>query len=237
MAKSAEFTEFIEGVIWLVEYPVHYAGLDFTSRMSVIRMSDSRLMLHSPCKITTELQQAIAKLGVVTWIVAPGSYHYFHVQSAQVAFPDAETYLCPGIEKKRPDIEFDWMLGGRAPDCWKDEIDQVLVRGNRLIWEVAFLHKQSKTLLLVDLIENIGDQTPGTDWKIKFWWKCVFRMWNRPKPAPEYQLGWKDKVAAKKSLQKILNWDFEQIVISHGDNIAKDAKAIAKKAWAAPLGE
>ena len=60
-------------------------------------------------------------------------------------------------------------------------------------------------------------------------------MWDHPKPAPEYQLGWKDKVAARKSLERILDWDFERIILSHGDLIDDEAKAIAQKAWKAPL--
>jgi len=90
-------------------------------------------------------------------------------------------------------------------------------------------------LLLVDLIENIGDATPDIGWQMKLWWKLVFRMWNKAKPAPEYQMGWKDKPAARASLEKILAWDFERIIISHGENIESDAKAIALKAWTGPL--
>ena len=56
-------------------------------------------------------------------------------------------------------------------------------------------------------------------------------MWNNPKPAPEYQLGWKDKAAARDSLDKILHWDFERIVLAHGDLIEKNAKQIAQSAW------
>jgi hypothetical protein len=60
-------------------------------------------------------------------------------------------------------------------------------------------------------------------------------MWNKPKPAPEYQLGWKDKKAAGKSLQKMLEWDFERIIIAHGENIESDAKTKAHEAWKIPL--
>jgi hypothetical protein len=62
-------------------------------------------------------------------------------------------------------------------------------------------------------------------------------MWNRPKPAPEYQLGWKDKAAASKSLQQILEWDFDKIILAHGDLVEKDAKATAREAWKGPLGD
>ena len=231
-----ELKEFVTGQIWCKEYPIHYAGCDFNARMSVIRMADSELLLHSPCEIDGPTKEAISALGDVACIVAPGSYHYFYVDSAQSAFPEAETYICPGIERKCPEINFDWFLADRPPEAWAGTLDQVLVRGNKYIWEVAFFHRPSRTLLLVDLIENFTDQTPDVNWQLKLWWKVVFHMWNHPKPAPEYQLGWKDKTAARKSLQRILQWDFERIVIAHGDLIETDAKATALDAWRVPLG-
>jgi hypothetical protein len=221
--------------IWTADYPVHYSGLDFSSRMTVIRLADGRLMLHSPCEIDAAAAAQISELGRPAFIIAPGSYHYIHVPSAQAAFPDAEVWICPGVERKMPNLEFDWFLSDRPPDAWADTLDQCLVRGNRFIWEVAFVHRPSRTLILVDLIENIGDRTPGADWKLKFWWKAVFHMWNVPKPAPEYQLGWKDRLAAKASLERILQWDFERIILAHGDNIEADAVAVAREAWKRPL--
>jgi hypothetical protein len=230
-----ELTEYVPGQIWLKNYPIHYAGCDFNARMTVVRLPGSRLILHSPCEISDPTKKAISALGEVAYIVAPGSYHYFHIPSAQAAFPDADTYICPGIERKRPELNFDWFLGDRPPDAWEGVLDQVLVRGNKYIWEVALFHTPSRTLLLVDLIENITDATPNVNWQLKLWWKAVFHMWNQPKPAPEYQLGWKDKTAARKSLERILQWDFERIVIAHGELIESDAKATALEAWRVPL--
>ena len=232
-----QLSEYFSGQIWLKEYPIHFAGCDFNARMTVLRLADSRLMLHSPCEIDPGTKEALMSLGEVAYIVAPGSYHYLHVASAQAAFPEAETYICPGVERKRPDMRFDWILGDRPPEAWRTSLDQALVRGTKYIWEVAFFHKSSRTLLLVDLIENIGDETPNVNWLLKFWWKAVFRMWNRPKPAPEYQLGWKDKAAAKESLERILAWDFERIVLAHGDTIENEAREAALEAWRVPLAE
>jgi hypothetical protein len=56
-------------------------------------------------------------------------------------------------------------------------------------------------------------------------------MWENPKPAPEYQLGWKDKKAARWSLMRILEWDFDRIIIAHGDLIEEKAKEVAFNAW------
>ena len=229
--------EYIAGQIWLCSYPIRYLGMKFDARMTVIRLADSKLMLHSPCEIDGQMRHALTALGEVAYIVAPGTFHYLHVTSAQAAFPVAETFICPGIERKRPDIHFDGLLGDTAPEAWAGQFDQVLVRGNRWIWEVAFFHRQTRTLILVDLIKKIANSTPHVDWQLKFWMKLVFRMWNTPKPAPEYQLGWSDKKAARASLLRILQWDFERVILAHGDLIESDARQAVEKAWRKPLAE
>lgn len=116
------------------------------------------------------------------------------------------------------------------------QIDQVLVEGTRIMREVAMFHRASRTLILVDLIENFTDATPHTGGALKFWFRYVLRMWNNPRPAPEYRMGWSDRAAAAQSLRRILAWDFERIVIAHGDLIEHDAHAVAARAWAKVLG-
>jgi hypothetical protein len=181
------------------------------------------------------LVDRIREIGPVAHLIAPGSYHYFYVTAWQEAFPEAMVWICPGVERKQPDLEFDWFLSDHAPNAWAEELDQVLVRGNRFIWEVVFLDRPSRTLIITDLLENIGEKSGAVGWQLKLWWKAVFHMWDNPKPAPEYQMGWKDRRAAKQSLERILEWDFDRIVLAHGENIESDAKAVLRKAWARPL--
>jgi hypothetical protein len=229
-----QLTEFSKDQIWTKDYPVKLPFCPINARMSVIRLADGRLMLHSPGDIDDATAEAISQLGQVGYIVAPGSLHHMHVTEAQQRFPDAQTYICPGIERKVPGLRFDGILGPHAPAIWSDTIDHVLIQGNRFVREVAMLHKPSKTLLLVDAIEYYTDQTEDVSWQLKVWWKLL-RMWNKPKPAPEYQFGWKDKAAARASFEAILEWDFDKIILSHGDNITEDAKERARYAWTPPL--
>jgi hypothetical protein len=158
-----------------------------------------------------------------------------YVAKAQAAFPGAKTWICPGVERRRPRLEYDGRLGDVAPPDWSGEIDQVLVQGTRIMREVAMFHRASRTLILVDLIENFTDATPHTGGGLKFWFKYVFRMWNRPRPAPEYRMGWRDRRTAAKSLRRILAWDFQRIVVSHGDLIDRNAHEVAAVAWSEVL--
>jgi hypothetical protein len=140
--------------------------------------------------------------------------------------------LCPGLEKKRLDIKFDWILGSKPDPRWEGILEQSLIQGTRYICEVAFFHKPSKTLILVDLLENIGDNyRHKAGLLLQFWWKVVFRMWNNPKAAPEYQMGWGKKNIVKIGLNKILSWDAERVILSHGENIENNVNIVLRTAW------
>jgi hypothetical protein len=228
-------TTYVVGQIWLCPYPVRLVGTRFEARMTVIRLACGRIVLHSPCNITAAIAAEISALGPVAHIVVPGNFHHLHAISAQTAFPEARTWICPGIEKKRPDLKYDGILGDEAPADWAGEIDKVLVQGTRIMREVAMYHRASRTLILVDLIENFTDATPNVGGTLKFWLKTVLRMWGNPKPAPEYRMGWNDRRSAATSLRCILAWDFQQIVLSHGDLIDHDAHEVATKAWSGVL--
>jgi hypothetical protein len=228
-------TPYVVDQIWLCTYPIRLAGTRFEARMTVIRLASGELMLHSPCNITVAMAKELSALGPVAHIVAPGNFHHLYAASAQAAFPTAKTWICPGVERRHPGLKYDGLLGDVAPVDWAGEIDQVLVQGTRIMREVAMFHRASRTLILVDLIENFTDATPHTGGALKFWFKYVLRMWNNPRPAPEYRMGWSDQKAAAKSLRRILAWDFHRIVLSHGDLIEQAAHEVAIKAWSGIL--
>ena len=227
--------EYVNGSIWLMPYAVSLAGARFDARMTIVRLSDGALVLHSPGPIDEAVREEIVALGHVTSIVAPGNFHHLHVAACQRAFPDAETWICPGVERRQSALRYDGILGERLPSAFVGELEQAFVRG-RLMAEVAMLHRPTRTLLLVDLVERFGDDTPNINWTLRALWKLT-GAWNRPTLAPEYRFGgWDDRAAARAALERILAWSFERVVIAHGDLIEHDAKDVLRQAWRATLG-
>jgi hypothetical protein len=225
-------SEYVNDQLWILEYPVRFGGMDLFGRMTIIRLASGELIVHDPCRIDTTTKREIDALGEVRYIVAPGSFHHLFVTDFQAHYPDAETFLCPGLERKRPDIPFDWLLGNRPDPRWGDEIEQVLVQGTKYIWEVPFFHKSTRTLILVDLLENIGeDYTHRAGLLLRFWWKRVFRMWNHPKAAPEYQIGWGRKEYVREALTRILDWNAERVILAHGELVEQNVNDTLRAAW------
>jgi hypothetical protein len=209
---------------------VRLGGARFNARLTVIRLRSGEVLVHSPCAFDDALTADVAALGEVAAIIAPGNFHWLHVRSCQQAFPRAVTYICPGTERRVTGLTFDFVLGDEAPRLWADELAQVVLQGTRIMREVAFLHRASRTLILVDLVENFTRDTPGTNLLLRMVFRAV-GMWGRPRPAPEYRLAWGDKARARECLERILAWDFERLIVGHGDTVTHDARQVVDRAW------
>ena len=53
----------------------------------------------------------------------------------------------------------------------------------------------------------------------------------RARPAPEYQMFWKDRGLARACFERILAWDFERVVIAHGESLEERAREVLREAW------
>jgi hypothetical protein len=228
MAHSLEV--FVSDSLWVREYSVRLGGARFNARMTVIKLQSGGLLVHSPSAFDGSLTAEVAALGRVAAIIAPGNFHWLYVHSCQRAFPDAETYLCPGVEKRAKGLSFDYVLGDEAPPLWANELSQVALHGARVMREIAFLHRASRTLILVDLLENFTPATRGTNLFLRVLFRAL-GMWNRPGPAPEYRFAWGDRARVREGMDRILAWDFERVIVSHGDVITRDARQTVTRAW------
>jgi hypothetical protein len=227
-APSVPLRELVPDLVWVREHPVRLAGGRFLTRMTVMRLGDG-LCVHSPVEIDAPTRTAIEDLGRVRAIIAPSTFHHFFVASAQKAFPAARTYAVEGLDRKRKNLRFDEILGDELPAQWAGQMEQVLV-GNRVMREVVFLHRASRTLIAVDLVENFRDETPGTNATLRAWMR-LFGMWGRPRAAPELRWLTTDRKAARLALDRLLAWDFDRAVIAHGELLDSDAHAAIREAW------
>jgi hypothetical protein len=226
---SAPLREFVPGQVWLTEHPVRIAGGNLLTRMTVLRSVDGGIFLHSPVAIDDSTRAALETLGPVRAIIAPSNCHHLFVGQAQQAFPSALTFGAEGVEAKRPDLHFDALIGNDPPALWAGQMDQVLI-GNRIMREVDFLHRASRTLVVTDLVENFRDETPGTNRVLRGMIRLL-GMWGDPKPAPELRWFTLHRKAGREALEKILSWDFDRIVLAHGELIMHEPKATIRKAW------
>lgn len=230
MNSSSPLREYVPRRIWLREHPVRYAGTSFLSRMTVLRLRGGDLLLHSPVEIDAQTREAIEAIGPVRHIVAPSTFHHLWVETCQAAFPEAATYAIPGLRRTRPDLHFDVLLGDEPEAPWRGELEQVVFDANPIMKEVVFYDRESRTLILVDLVENFRTETPGLSRSTKLW-MMLFLMWNRPRPAPELQLLTFRWLSARRTLRHIIGWDADRAIIAHGELLESDVRGSLRRAW------
>jgi hypothetical protein len=199
--------------IWIAERPQRFYGLEVGTRMTVIRVADGSLLLHSPVALDPELRGELDSIGRVRFAVAPNRFHHLYAGEVVAAYPEARLWVAPGVERKRPDLEFVGVLGDEAPAEWKDAVDQVFFRGRPFENEVVFLHRSSRTLILCDLAFNFGPRAAAPA-------RLLMRLlggYGRFGPSKLDPLLIRDRPAARQSLERILDWDFDRVVVAHGD--------------------
>ena len=117
--------------IWIVERPQRFYGLEVGTRMTVIRLADGSLLLHSPVQLDGELRRELDAIGPVRFAVAPNRVHHLYAGDVAKVYPAARLWVAPGLERKRPDLVFVAVLGDEAPAEWKDEVEQVFFHTKR----------------------------------------------------------------------------------------------------------
>lgn len=214
--------------IWTAVRPQTFFGLEVGARMTVMRLADGSLLLHSPLPLDADLRRELDALGRVRYAVAPNRVHHLYAGKVADAYPEARLWIGPGLEKKRPDLEFVAILGDEAPAEWRDEVGQVFFAGRPYENEVVFFHRPSRTLILCDLAFNFG---PSTAWPTRLLMTLI-RSYGRFGPSTLDPWLIRDRAAARASLQRILAWDFDRVVVAHGDVLERGGHEALRRGYA-----
>ena len=219
--------------LWVVERPQRFFGLEVGARMTVMRLAGGSLLLHSPVSLDATLRREIDSLGAVRFLVAPNRFHHLYSGEVARAYPEARLWVAAGVERKRPDLEIAGLLEDEAPAEWRNEVDQLYFRGRPFENEVVFLHRASRTLVLCDLAFNFGPGAPLVT-------RLVMRLlggYGGFRSTRLDSLLIRDRHAARQSLERILAWDFDRVVIAHGEVLESGGPGALRAGYASLLAE
>jgi hypothetical protein len=93
--------------------------------------------------------------------------------------------------------------------------------------EVVFLHRHSRSLIIADLAFDFG---PDTHWLLA----TIMKLnggWGRFSPSRFTKSMMKDRTAVRASIDHILSWDFDRVIVGHGDNIETGGRDIVRRAF------
>lgn len=218
--------------LWTAEGPaVPFAGIPYATRMTVMRLADGGVVLHSPIARRPDLDREVSEIGPVRHILAPNKLHHLFVMAWLAAHPGAKAHAAPGLARRRPAIPFASELGDAPHADWAGEIDQVVVRGSFLMDEVVFFHRASRSLIVTDLIQRFDEAT------LTGWRRAVMRAWGLTAPGGRAPLEWRvsfmfGRKKLRAAVDTMCGWAPERIIISHGLNVTEDATGYLRRAFA-----
>ncbi len=198
--------------LWIADQPLRVAGVELGARMTVVRLADGRLLLHSPIRPAPQVVEQVRALGDVAALVAPNRFHHLFAGQWLAFFPQARLFLAPGLDSKRADLRPAAVLDDDPDPLWRGVLEQVVLRGIPLTNEVVFFHPSSRTLIATDLAFHMGPEQPLLT-------RIVFRLggaYGRLAPTTLERLLVRDREAFRRSFERMLAWPFERVIVAHG---------------------
>jgi hypothetical protein len=212
--------------IWSQWAPQSFYGLHLGTRMTVVQLGNGQLLIHSPVAMTPELRTEVDALGPVRHIVAPNVYHHLYAGEWKAAYPDALLHGARGLAKRRKDLVIDRELGAETLPDWREHLDTALLKGT-VLNETVFLHRPSRSLIVADLIENF-ETSPH--WPTRAYLK-LGGVHGKPGLSRPLRMLFRDKKRARLALDRILGWDFDRIVLAHGDILESGGNETLREAY------
>lgn len=189
-------------------------------------------MLHSPTPFSAGLARSVEALGRIRHLVAPNTAHWTFLDGWQRAYPDAVLWAVPGladrVQVRASDLRIDAELGDRAPAEWEDTLDQGLVAAAGGFNEAWFFHRQSRTLVLVDLIENLESAKLPPIARLLMQAAAATRGTTARYLRLPVRMGGSD---AKKAIQAIIALEPDRVIFAHGAPFDEDGAARMKLAF------
>jgi hypothetical protein len=217
--------------LWVAERKLRFLGVELGTRMTVMRLGDGSLLVHSPIDPLPTLRAELDRAGRVRFIAAPNRLHHLFAAAFREACPGSELHAAPGLAERFPGLPIDAVLSDE-PAGWSADVDHHRVKGIPATNEVAFHHRPSRTLVLTDLAFNIGPEAPP-------WTRFSMRVagaYGHFGPSRIERILIRDRAAARASFERILAWDFDRVVVGHGRVLESGGRRALRRSYDWLLG-
>jgi len=227
--------------IWIVDdKPISAAGLQLPVRMTVIRLSNGDLVLHSPVRHSPALRHELERLGAIRYLLAPNIAHWIFLSDWQKELPRATTFAACGLSARKQvraaGIRIHRELGDTTPEDWTADIETISVNAP-MFFEIELFDRRSRTLVLTDLVQNLDpDHLSAAN-------EAAASLLGIAKPdgkAPIYlrlllRLGGRSVQAAAERLVSLAP---ERVIFAHGDWFETEGAERLRRSlrWLLPAG-
>jgi hypothetical protein len=224
----------IDQNIWVAEQPFRYFGLSVGTRMTVIRLENHDLVVISPIQANNGLVEQLGEIGTVKHIISPNLYHYLFAADFKAFYPSATFWATPGLKDKKPDLLIDQIIESNGNNLWNG-IDYVFFDGFKTVGfsgfdslnECVFFHAASRTLILTDTAFHFDESFPVmTQLATR-----VLGGFKNLSPSLLERIATTEKGKVKESVKRILEWEFERVIMAHGNVIERNGKEKFKQGY------
>ena len=208
----------------VISFPWRTLGIDFKRNVTLLRLSDGRVVIHTTAKFSSEDIVAIQRFGKPSWLVEATVMHDTFAKEGRAALPDIP-YLAPDGFTEASGVPTGPL--SPAPADWAGEIEVLKIEGTRMN-EHVFFHRRSRTLIVADLFFSFPDETRG--WA-RFFVRHIMRLPRMFGVSVLYRrLVITDKEVFARSMKRMLDWDFERLIVAHWKPIEVGAKQTVEQA-------
>jgi hypothetical protein len=197
--------------VYEVTYPLSLIGAQLGRRVTIIRLASGKLIIHSTGPFSGQDIGAIKALGAPAWLIDVTLNHDTFADIGRAAFPEVPYGVPDGFIH----IDGERFSLNTPPPEWGDEFQIREVEGMPRVREYACFHSPSRTLIIADLVFNFECCSA--------WTRQFFRWAGGIKEYPGmsrlFRAMIKDRTAFNRSIEKILAWDFDRLVVAHGQTI------------------
>ncbi|WP_425258772.1 DUF4336 domain-containing protein [Rubrivivax sp. RP6-9] len=208
----------VAGQIWHARHPVRFGPLRLTTRMTVVRLHNGDLWIHSPIPPSDDLVASLAALGPVRHVVAPNKSHHLFFLAFLQRFPDAAGSIAPGLSAKRPDLAGFAETTVAGP--WDADLQGHFIAGLPVLNETAWFHRASGTLILADLLFSFSPANRG------LMAVAARALGVHDRLAMSRTMRWavSDRPAFRASIRPLLDLQVHRVVVAH-DQVVEDQAA------------
>jgi hypothetical protein len=205
--------------LWGLSFPLNVVGVPFGRNVTIIRLSSGELIIHSTAPFTPEDVDAIRGLGEPGWLLDVTLLHDTFAKRGRNAFPHLP-YLAPEGFAKRSRLAT-YPLNRLLPPAWKEELDILQLSGMPRVREHTILHRGSRTLIVADLIFNW--KPTQSRWG-NFVRRRLMAIHRFPGVSRWFRWSIKDRKAFLDSMSIVMSWDFDRVIVGHGEIIETGGK-------------
>lgn len=224
--------------VWTVEgpeVPYQLGGLVIPcpTRMTVVRLNDGMLWLHSPVIYSVDLHNALAEFGPISTLIAPNSYHYLNIRTWSEICWAAHVFASPDCAPMIGVARCE-SLGAYGSACWSRDLEHAQIDLGSFK-ETVFFHHASRTLIVTDLMQNF-ESSRVRNLPTKLLLKAGGATGPNGRPSIEIRLAArKHRAALQAGVQQMIAWRPARIILSHGRCFHDNAVAEIERAFASVL--